>query len=349
MRARLQAGQKMRILIICEKPQTCQSIARIAPSLWPNDEVAYAVSWSFGVFKPAMPPRLEIDNSPRILPFDERNFIKRDGSPNMLHAPWMPSHAPFKIKDLTLDWDGFVRHMQEADALLCVSSYDNMIHMFDTTCQQILGRSYRAQECRIIRSLDDGHIRQVLGAPSCAQEVHAAWDRVRVRRYFDYQFAINSQSILNEWIGERDGWVSKYQLQLLFALRRYAPGTRDDWLMRMGNWQGSSQFKPTYNHIHYKLGSWSSITTIFDQVHDHGWIETKGHGTHTLFGLSRKGQTLLDRMAPECEDPDLPFRLHAWSQNGLDHSKSDIDAYLLNFFGSQKKFMTSLGNPAHPA
>lgn len=268
----------------------------------------------------------------------------------MLHTPWSSTQAaPFNLKDLARNWDGFVNHMQEADALLCVSSYDGMIYMFDVMCQQILGRRYRAHECRIIQSLDDGHIKQVLSDPSCPKDVSAAWDRVRVRRYFDYQFAINSVGLLNRWTGEADGWVSKYQLQLLFALRHYSPGTRDDWILRMGNWRGTSRFSPIQNNVHYKLGSWSSITTIFDQVNDHGWMEKKVHGTHAIFGLSRKGRTLLERMAPECEDLDLPFRMHAWSQRGLDASKAEIDAYLLNVFGRQKDFMALLGNPTHPA
>jgi hypothetical protein len=47
---------------------------------------------------------------------------------------------------------------------------------------------------------------------------------------------------------------------------------------------------------------------------------------------------MLNRLHPDCEDPDLPFRLHAWCEAGA-AAKPAIDRYIKTFFGKQKRFM----------
>lgn len=59
------------------------------------------------------------------------------------------------------------------------------------------------------------------------------------------------------------------------------------------------------------------------------------------YSITAKGQEFLSLLHRECNDQDLPYRLHQWCQNWND-SKPTIDRYLRTFFGRQKRFFRKM-------
>ena len=50
------------------------------------------------------------------------------------------------------------------------------------------------------------------------------------------------------------------------------------------------------------------------------------------------GRAFLEKLHPDCEDPDLPFRLSEWQHDpATGHAKAQ--RYLRTWFGKQKRFM----------
>jgi hypothetical protein len=78
-----------------------------------------------------------------------------------------------------------------------------------------------------------------------------------------------------------------------------------------------------------------SSAAIIKQLLDMEAIQQQDHKIH----LSPLGDQLIQNLHPDCEDPDLPFRLNAWCEAGLDASRPAMDRYLVHFFGKQGRLL----------
>lgn len=63
-------------------------------------------------------------------------------------------------------------------------------------------------------------------------------------------------------------------------------------------------------------------------------------GSHPGNPISARGQALLESLHPDCEDPDLPYRLDTWVRDG-EASLPAMDRYIRTFFGKQLRFSRS--------
>ncbi|MHB1630918.1 MAG: hypothetical protein ACYCQL_01695 [Acidithiobacillus sp.] len=149
---------------------------------------------------------------------------------------------------------------------------------------------------------------------------------------------LNSLSILGKTlsrsgIDSNQHALSKYGLQALYFIQRNPDLTDGALVEKFHHWEGTGKY--LNNHHAVMLGSPMSAVAIVKQLLDMGAIQQQGRKIH----LSQLGDHLIQNLHSDCEDPDLPFRLNAWCEAGLDASRQAMDRYLVRFFGKQKRLL----------
>jgi hypothetical protein len=216
---------------------------------------------------------------------------------------------------------------------------------FDVLMRQVFGDD-RARDCPalMLRLLDEAAIERALATMRpFGQACAASLAYGRVTRYFDWNWNVNGLAILGEAqrrVGVAAGAppLSKYALQLLYALRHLPPQTDGAVVSLMQAWPGTGRYPAQPGSGFSRMGSPASRLPIVDNLGKAGlldWLEVSER--HAL-SVSERGHALLGLLHPGCEDADLPFRLHAWCEQGED-SKPAIDRYIKTFFGKQKRFI----------
>lgn len=182
-----------------------------------------------------------------------------------------------------------------------------------------------------------------------AEAIKHAWERkgrwpdhigdlvqpARAKRYFDYNFNVNALSILGRTVqlcglDQEHVRLSKFGIQVLFAIRRLEGMTKAHWLHRMHHWPGTGRYQEAH------LGT-SHVALVAELVHS-GLLSDEDGKLRTTPASLR----LLQALHPDCEDPDFPNRLAGWIEAGLEQSRTAMDRYLRTYFGKQKKFVDSL-------
>lgn len=169
------------------------------------------------------------------------------------------------------------------------------------------------------------------------------------KSYFDANYAVNAFPLFGKALAEcgipcEPLPLSKFGLQLLYWMRDMrpvqepAPMSEGRIIGVMQSWRGSGK----YSGMKARLGSEASAADILGNLLKANLLIKNGE----TIDISSLGVALLDRLHPDCCDPDLPFRLQKWSESGLEKSKSSIDRYIRTFFGKQKRF--SRLSPLHP-
>lgn len=177
----------------------------------------------------------------------------------------------------------------------------------------------------------------------CAPTEDPDYGPQRNKAYFDYNFAVNSLGILGRTFaqsGQATPWVSKYQLQLLFSARTQEPQSESQWLHRMNRWVGTGKYPPGH------LGSPASRVEILRQMEQRGWFHEV---TPNQWGISPEGQRMLQRLHPRCEDADLPMRLAQWELLPWEEAQPQMDRYLRQFFGRQKRWLAKTSHARKPS
>lgn len=148
------------------------------------------------------------------------------------------------------------------------------------------------------------------------------------RRFFDFNYNVNAAALLGQALRKTSPnstyLVSKYGLQLLYALRDWKPLGNELALMRaMEAWQGSGRYAVC------SMGSTASRPEILQGLRAAGLVDG--------LELSASGQAFLDLLHPDCCDQDLPGRMRQWEQE-WPASQPKMERYLRTFFGKQKRF-----------
>ena len=163
------------------------------------------------------------------------------------------------------------------------------------------------------------------------------------KRYFDWHWNSNALAILQEsaeFSGVRPEAfpVSKYGLQLLYALRqKTGPFSDSELVALMQKWPGTGRY-PTGR---VSLGSPSAYARIIDNLRLTGHLQRDVPFTGNNL-LTPQAEAYLAVLHPDCEDPDLPFRLAEWCQAGLEASQPAIDRYIRTYFGKQERHLAKL-------
>lgn len=170
-----------------------------------------------------------------------------------------------------------------------------------------------------------------------------------VKRRFTFNYALNAHPILGRALAEtiRDTGMpirdpapvvaSRNCLQLLYALRRRAePMTEGRIVEMMDRWRGTGRY--VFPDAYDVFGSPTSRASIVVNLQGTGLIVPVGEGRDRGHVVSAAGLDFLDRLHPDCEDPDQGLRLESWRRMPLDEAEPKVDRYIRTFFGKQKRF-----------
>lgn len=332
----------MNVLIVAEKPSISRAIAPIARQHWPAANIVFAHAVPYGNFKFAYPRGLKLSDYPTL------------SEPCNRLASW----DTWLCAPLSLSDDGVLQNTMmrlelftAADVIVfaCDPDHTGAIS-FDVLLREVFGDS-RAAECPalLLSALDVCSIQASFThmkpfGESCGLNLRYG----RMKRYFDWNWNANGLAILGETL-RRAGVpadvapLSKYSLQLLYALRSVGPTTEDKVIQIMTRWTGTGRYKRPATGWFPSVGSVASRTKILENLILAGLLE-RGAGAagavqdSQVTRLTALAHVLLDQLHPDCEDPDLPFRLDAWCDKG-EASKPAIDRYINTFFSKQKRYL----------
>ncbi|MBV8248470.1 MAG: hypothetical protein JO200_08455 [Comamonas sp.] len=186
-----------------------------------------------------------------------------------------------------------------------------------------------------LRALDE---RSISSAPDAAGATSDDWfESMRnagiARRFFDFNYNINALALFGQALRQvgglsRDYLVSKYSLQLLYALRDWPPARSDGALIHaMENWQGTGRYTAC------GMGSPASRLAILTGLRSAGLVDG--------VALTASGRAFLNGLHPDCCDQDLPGRIGEWEQH-WPASRPKMERYLRTFFGKQKRYAQEL-------
>ncbi len=332
----------MRVLFLLQKPYEARKVFGLAEKIWPNAEFSAICVSPLGVYWPALPRGLSWSDYPHIAPFVQEDFAPPAPNCLFIGLRWNPA-----VQNFTREWsvDPVQARLWLKNADRVLSGSGNEFHI-DTVCRKIVSKPLASvAEQFLIVSFDESHVLNALQKPTAVghPDILKAVDQGRARNYFHYQFAVNSTVILRRTAQglthASAAPVSKYQLQILQAMGRLPLASEGGWMVRMQDWSGSGRYIDTSEG----MGSIKSRVPILSGLSDLGWVQrAKGKGPAPLF-LTEDGRAFLQRLHPDCWDPDLPFRLAHWTEQGFAQSKPAMDRYIRTFFGKQKRFLDRLG------
>lgn len=185
---------------------------------------------------------------------------------------------------------------------------------------------------------DTASLEKAMDAPtSTANPVFQSWlNQGEAKRFFDFNYNVNALALFGECLRkvgvDTEGYgVSKFSLQLLYALKRASQLTESQVFRLMDQWSGTGRYAVS------TLGSPASRSTILQGLIDKGLLER----IEPLIRLSSRGNDFLGLLHPDCQDQDLPARLNEW-QSQWPESRGKIERYLRTLFGKQLRFRSTL-------
>lgn len=331
----------MQATIVVEKPFMAQRLAPFLQPLFPTGtHLSFVVVWPIGLLRQPFPRGLAWRDFPAVDSFGVERFSPRI---DRFSSTWVLNLAPngaWEKHDDPAPWPQARKALSQADSPLVIWSPNSSLYHAEVFLRHATGQGIQPDRVRLIHSFEPAYLERVLQGGNGVDEQAQSWVAYgRVRHYFDHQFGLNSAAVLGKAVGTEAGVVSKYSLQLLMAARDGVARTEGQWIKTMAHWKGTGRYTPEQG---IALGSPMSRAAILEHVVNNGWLIPTSDLRAAPLALGPKGRHVLARLHPGCEDADLPFRLHAWAQQGLEASQPAIDRYIRTFFGRQKRFLDRL-------
>lgn len=337
----------MNILIVSEKPSLSHAIAPVARAHWPADNITFVHAVPYGNFRFVYPRGLRMQDYPRI------------SEPVHGLVDW----SRWACEPLVLDAEGRrtkvpmgAHHFTDADLIVYACDPDHTGAVaFDVLMAVVFGDD-RAQDCPAmwLAALDEPSIRRALAEMAPFHQVAArSLEYGHTKRYFEWNWNVNALAVLGDAV-RRAGVpadappLSKYSLQVLYALRDELPMAEGQIVRLMTNWPGTGRYTYAPGEWRPRVGSPASVAQIVQnlvgagllaQLFPAGWMGPleEFRTPPCRLTVSDRGRALLKLLHPDCEDPDLPFRLDAWCDAGPAANPA-IDRYIRTFFGKQLRF-----------
>jgi hypothetical protein len=342
----------MKILVVSEKALLSRAIAPVIRPHWPTDNITFVHLVPYANLKFVYPRGLRMHDYPLVS--------------EPVHG--LVSWANWVHKPLVLDSNGGLtetfmgpEHFLEADLIVFAGDPDHTSAMAFDVLMAIVFGDERARDCPAlyISSLGEPAVKRAFAEMRpFGQACGPVLTYGEMRRYFDWNWNVNALAILGE-TQRRAGVpgsappLSKYAVQLLYALRNVPVMTYGQIIELMHRWPGTGRYAPEKGKWRPTLGRAASSSQILENLVTAGLLdelpgESAGprdtqESAPTALTLSARGRDLLQLLHPDCEDPDLPFRMDAWCSEGAS-AKAAIDRYIKTFFGKQLRFLRN-----HPA
>lgn len=192
--------------------------------------------------------------------------------------------------------------------------------------------------------LADEHIRDEFRAGRTTSD---SWFREQLRigearYYFNGLWAANALPLFGKLLRdigspEPQTFVGKSLPILLFRLKKQqvknTPLTEEEVYTLMSKWSGSGRYAE--NRI--GLGSPTSRHVIIEQGNRSGLLQWLPRPAKSLV-LTALGEEFLRRLHPDCDDPDMIFRIETWGRD-WPASRPKADRYIRTYFGKMKRHM----------
>lgn len=273
------------------------------------------------------------------------------------------------IGDSSTEQD-ITRHFRDADEILVLSDRGSVHALCEQmTLAAIVPDGHRDR--RVTSTLPHATTSnqdQHLGQLSDQIERRETHERVRgaeaikgrIALRFDYNYTMNAHSILKPiqveaGMAPSAKLLSKTALQTLYVLaHQSAPFTDGDICTIMDRHTGTGRYpKVLTGHGQIQLGTPTSRYQIAQNLTNSGLLTDTGriHERTTKYGdqetplyvVSDIGLRLIDLLHPDCQDPDLPFRIRNWETLPESDANEKVDRYLRTFFGKMKRYSQNRG------
>lgn len=334
----------MKIVILSEKPSITRIIAPVIAQKLAGHDVIVLHTMGIGAYQYRLPRGLKWSKYP---------FVEQ---PKMLiHRPGH-QYMPYRLAPCQGSTrDGWVA-APEVEPISTLKAADKIVFACDPDHTGVMGffitlagalgedAALEKRDAIVLRSFDEESIRRsfenMSTYPDDFQDTFLRYGQAK--RYFDHNFNLNSLTIMGKTlsssgIDSSQHVLSKYGLQALYFICRNPDLTEGTLIEKFRHWKGTGK----YRNDSVMLGSSMSTVAIIEQLLDMGAIQRQDGASPSgrKIQLSPLGEGLISNLHPDCEDPDLPFRLNAWCEAGLDTSRPAMDRYLVRFFGKQKRLL----------
>jgi hypothetical protein len=338
--------EKMRLIFV-ESISTpaSKSLCPILQNQWPDEELVMVSIIANGLTKPAFPRGIPYSDYPLIRP---ANF-----KPN---KTWLSNETFTIILRLAHGCEPVRENMTFDQAVLLLSEASSLIYLADLDyasvwgmdiLQRHLNPSEASQALDVVRvppALTEEAFKAAIENASKSDtdsEYQTLLNAGHVKRYFDYNFALNSFSVLGKLYREASGiqapiYLGKVDLLIMgLAARegRLPPGLG----AHLKQWVGTGKYDGFESPFFEGLGSSIARQMAVIFLEDIGALALAGEGVDLHYALTEKGREFVSRLHKDCIDRDLPFRLAGWMERPFDEVKPVIDQYLLTFFRKQKR------------
>lgn len=318
------------LVLVMEKPHQARVIAPLLKDRWPGRQVFAIFTMYLGLYEFRYPRGTAFADIPYIADPAWRPRKREDN-----HSPRVVELVLGKVRPTSLEPSSV---LSAAGEIWFASDPDSTgainYHVLLTQC---LGADAALMErpALILNAMDGSSIQKALDAPSSTGAQHfQAWRNAgEAKRFFDFNYNVNALVLFGECLRQvgidTAGFgLSKYGLQLLYALREVKPLSESAVLSLMHSWSGTGRYRPS------QLGSAASRSEILAGLLGAGLLVDEDH----QISLSARGAAFLASLHPDCADPDLPARLEVW-QSDWPHSRDSVCRYLRTYFGKQRRYM----------
>lgn len=343
-----------KIVVVVEKPSIARVLADPLRKRFPQSELAVVFApFVFGTdtaIVPRYPRGLKLKDYPRVTaPVFELNPVDKLAEafkPKMIQADGTLIACNTSIEPAEL--------IRSADRIICATDPDASGSSAFETLITLAAGPERLNACEAITlyALDAQSIEKAFDALSFyrTSPMSALAAQGMVKRYFDWNWNVNGLAILGNTLRQAGvpseaPPLSKYALQLLYALRDGRSLTEGGVHSLMALWPGTGHYTQKQPHRVDGLGSAASRNQILANLRAADllqWSDPQVDGAietqRSQVRISDRGLALLTALHPDCEDPDLPFRLADWCAQG-DEAYPAISRYMKTFFGKQLRFM----------
>jgi hypothetical protein len=339
-------------LIIAENIMMAKKIAPFTAERWPGEDIMIMASMPYILNKYSYPRGLAYSDYPLL---GNPSYKKtEDRFDDGTFGRGVRVSGQF-ISNFAIAFKSACNLMQTAEHLVFAGDWDHagvwgMERLLDLLAPE---RDKTDFDVTVFNGgLDEDSIRRVLSnlrRPDDERYMALA-NAAKVKRYFDYNFNVNSLAILGNLYRDVTGTnapvlITKNMVQILIhAVSNVAVAIsgRSNSL-NLSRWKGTGKYDPDafekYDWWLEGLGSAASRPALLAQMKELGLLEPVGGDERpNVYLTTELGRTFEGRLHKDCTDQDLPFRLNLWMEKPFEEAKLSIDQYLLTFFRKQKRY-----------
>jgi len=326
----------MKLLVATGKPVVSRWIAKTVQATWPNAEVTFVHLVPYGNLRFSYPRGLKLQDYPRIA----EPAYKLNACANWACRPLsVASDSALTVVSMRLEL------FAEADLIVFAGDPSHAeAGAFEVIMREVFGDD-RAMACPAVElyGFDEKGLNRSFANLRPVGELFAQTLQYgRIKRYFDFNWNMNALTVMGDAM-RRAGVsadappLSKYALQLLYELRHEAPCADNVIHQKMNDWKGTGRYQYAKGEWRPRLGSAASRSQIIDNLTEAGLLVRVDNVSGVKLTVSPRAHKLLELLHRDCQDMDIPFRIHAWCEEG-EAAKPAIDRYIKTVFGKQLRF-----------